>query len=103
MGKPRKTHARRFALLALLFAVVTFFASAGFNSGYTPSCNHQRMNPGDSCIGTGGGDYGSMVDAHYRDFHIVFWAALAVMLFFTFHSIREFVGGLRARRRARRG
>jgi hypothetical protein len=94
MSKARKTHARRFALLALLFAVVTFFASAGFTPGYAPTCNNQPMSPGDGCI-NGGGSYQNMVDAHYRNFHIIFWVALLVMLFFVFHSIKEAIRGRR--------
>ncbi|HET6744206.1 MAG TPA: hypothetical protein VFH76_34955 [Kribbella sp.] len=99
--KVRTTHARRFALLALLFAAVTFIASGGFVDGYVPRCDNHAMNPGDSCIrNTGGGSYAEMVDRHYRDFHIMFWAALCVMIFFTYHSILEAVRGRRARKRS---
>lgn len=97
--KVRTTHARRFALLALLFAAVTFIGAGGFADDYVPRCDNHLMNPGDSCISNrGGGSYAEMVDRHSRDFRIMFWAGLCVMIFFTYHSILEAVRGRRARR-----
>jgi len=97
MGKGKRTVSRRFAILAIVSAVAMFLGTAGFAPGYVPSCDRHPMGPGDSCIGTGGGSYDDMVDAHYRNFHILFWVALACLLFFTFHSIREFRSSRRGR------
>jgi hypothetical protein len=96
----KETHARRSAILAVVFAAVAAYLVYSLRPGYVPTCNRQRMHRGDSCIsfgaGGGGGNYDQLVHQHYRDYRIVFWIAVALTLLFIVLAIRDVI-------RARRG
>ena len=97
MSKRAGTRTGTFATLAVLAFVVAMVAFGALLEDYSPTCDNHYMRPGDSCIGTGGGSYTDMVDAHFRDFRILLVIALPLAIFFTIYAIGEWRRGRRKR------
>lgn len=95
MRKPTTSQAGNYLFLAVVAAIAAFLTVGGFTPGYVPTCDHQPMRPGDTCVGSGGGTYDQMVDDHYRYDHIGFAISFPLMIIFLAIAIIE-------RRRARR-
>ena len=95
MSKKSGTRTGTFVTLTVLAVLVSMVAFGAQLEGYRPTCDNQEMSPGDSCIGSGGGSYDDMVDAHYRDFRILLFIALPLAIFFAIYAIGEWRKGRR--------
>ncbi|WP_255954430.1 hypothetical protein [Streptomyces odontomachi] len=97
-----KATTKRTAWFVLWAVVAAIFALAnvrvfvpGASDDYRPRCDHQWMQPGDACIGSGGGSYDEMVHDHERNQELLFLISCPLTFVFTGLAIGE-------RRRARR-
>ncbi len=91
MSKSTTTRPVWFVLWAVIAAIVALNTWQAFDPGtdeYQPTCDHQQMQRGDGCIGSGGGSYDEMVDDHYRDEQLTFVVSCPLSILFAGLAIR---------------